>query len=104
VGIYLTLNPRVGCHDAQRNCISNVRPAGQPFPSAAYRLAWLVQQAFKLGSTGVALKDESDLTALAVSAPALQPASLMRLPMSPRLHPGSRPKQAEKGRCVNVAT
>jgi ethanolamine ammonia-lyase small subunit len=73
VGIYLTLNPRVGCHDAQRNCISNVRPAGQPFASAAHRLAWLVQQAFKLGSTGVTLKDESDLTALAVSAPALQP-------------------------------
>ena len=64
VGIYLTLNPKVGCHDAQRNCISNVRPVGQPFASAAHRLAWLVQQAFKLGSTGVTLKDESDLTAL----------------------------------------
>jgi ethanolamine ammonia-lyase small subunit len=73
VGIYLTLNPRLGCHDAQRNCISNVRPEGQPFASAAHRLAWLVHHAFKLGSTGVALKDESDLTALAVSAPALQP-------------------------------
>lgn len=64
VGIYLTLNPRLGCHDAQRNCISNVRPEGQPFASAAHRLAWLVHHAFKLGSTGVALKDESDLTAL----------------------------------------
>jgi hypothetical protein len=73
VGIYLTLNPKVGCHDAQRNCISNVRPEGQPFASAAYRLAWLVQQAFKLGSTGVTLKDESDLAALDASAPALEP-------------------------------
>jgi ethanolamine ammonia-lyase small subunit len=73
VGIYLTLNPKVGCHDAQRNCISNIRPEGQPFASAAYRLAWLVQQAFKLGSTGVTLKDESDLAALDASAPALEP-------------------------------
>lgn len=68
VGIYLTLNPGAGCHDAQRNCISNVRPEGQPFSSAAHRLAWLVHQAFKLVSTGVALKDESDLTALDASA------------------------------------
>lgn len=64
MGIYLTLNPRVGCHDAQRNCISNVRPAGQSFASAAHRLAWLVHEAFRLGRTGVTLKDESDFTAL----------------------------------------
>lgn len=67
VGIYLTLKPRVGCHDAQRNCISNVRPEGQDFATAARRLAWLVHKAFELGATGVGLKDESDAATLDVA-------------------------------------
>lgn len=64
VGIYLTLHPQVGCHDAQRNCISNVRPEGQDFATAARRFAWLVRQAHRLGTTGIHLKDESDLETL----------------------------------------
>lgn len=68
VGIYLTLHPQVGCHDAQRNCISNVRPEGQDFATAARRLAWLVRQAHRLGTTGIDLKDESDLETLAHAA------------------------------------
>ena len=67
VGIYLTHGPRIGLHDAQRNCISNVRPAGQPFADAAHRLAWLVAEARRLGQTGIGLKDHSSL-ALAGSA------------------------------------
>jgi ethanolamine ammonia-lyase small subunit len=59
VGIYLTHAPRIGCTDAQRNCISNVRPAGQTLAAAAHRLAWLVQEALRLGITGVGLKDHS---------------------------------------------
>lgn len=62
IGIYLTLNPRVGCSDAQRNCISNIRPAGQSLHSAAARFAWLVQEALRIGATGVALKDHSGVT------------------------------------------
>ncbi len=61
VGIYLTHNPRVGCSDAQRNCISNVRPAGQDPVTAARRLAWLVAEGRRLGLTGVGLKDHSGL-------------------------------------------
>lgn len=61
VGIYLTHAPRVGCSDAQRNCISNVRPAGQDPVTAARRLAWLVGEARRLGLTGVGLKDHSHL-------------------------------------------
>ena len=45
--------------DSQRNCISNVRPAGLDFPQAAHKLAWLLEQAFNRRLTGVALKDES---------------------------------------------
>ena len=61
VGIYLTHAPRVGCSDAQRNCISNVRPAGQDPVTAARRLAWLVAEGRRLGLTGVGLKDHSGL-------------------------------------------
>lgn len=61
VGIYLTHAPRVGCSDAQRNCISNVRPAGQDPVTAARRLAWLVAEGRRLGLTGVGLKDHSQL-------------------------------------------
>ncbi|MDM5126623.1 ethanolamine ammonia-lyase subunit EutC [Aeromonas salmonicida] len=59
LGLYLTWQPRVGCMDSQRNCISNVRPAGLDFPQAAHKLAWLLEQAFNRRLTGVALKDES---------------------------------------------
>ncbi|WP_084150876.1 ethanolamine ammonia-lyase subunit EutC [Azohydromonas australica] len=59
LGIYLTWAPRVGCVDAQRNCISNVRPQGLSYALAARRLAWLLREARARGTSGVALKDES---------------------------------------------
>ena len=68
VGIYLTISPRVGCTDAQRNCISNVRPAGQDLSTAAGRLAWLVHEGLRLGQTGVALKDHSGLPLVGTAA------------------------------------
>ncbi|MEO5660338.1 MAG: ethanolamine ammonia-lyase subunit EutC [Polaromonas sp.] len=73
VGIYLTHTPKVGNTDAQRNCISNIRPAGQDFASAARRLAWLVNEGRRLGVTGVTLKDHSGLASAleqAVAPPA----------------------------------
>jgi ethanolamine ammonia-lyase small subunit len=60
LGIYLTWAPRPGRSDAERNCISNVRPEGLPPAEAATRLAWLLQQARQRQLTGVALKDESE--------------------------------------------
>jgi ethanolamine ammonia-lyase small subunit len=59
LGIYLTLNPRIGRTDAERNCISNVRPAGLSHELAAFKLDWLLTQAFARGITGVNLKDGS---------------------------------------------
>ena len=72
VGIYLTHAPRVGCSDAQRNCISNVRPAGQDLDTAARRLAWLLGESRRLGLSGVGLKDHSGLplTGLPAGSPA----------------------------------
>lgn len=64
LGIYLTHAPKRGRHDAERNCISNVRPEGLACDTAAFKLAWLMREALRRGATGIALKDESDLAVL----------------------------------------
>ena len=61
LGIYLTYNPKLGLSDADRNCISNVRPEGLSYQVAAKKLVWLAKEAMRLKLTGVALKDESDV-------------------------------------------
>ena len=61
LGIYLTYQPKVGLSDADRNCISNVRPEGLQYSDAAKKLMWLAAEALRLQITGVALKDESDV-------------------------------------------
>jgi ethanolamine ammonia-lyase small subunit len=75
LGAYVTLGPRAGRTDAERNCVSNIRPAGLAYDEAADRIAWLVGAALKLGATGVPLKDDSALGAprLAAAAPAPLP-------------------------------
>ena len=60
LGLYLTHNPKIGRNDAERNCISNVRPEGLNYPAAAHKLVWLAQQAMRHQVTGIGLKDESD--------------------------------------------
>ncbi len=59
LGAYLTWQPRLGRRDAERNCISNIRPEGLPIVDAAARLLWLMMQARSMRLTGVGLKDES---------------------------------------------
>lgn len=61
LGIYLTYNPKLGLSDADRNCISNVRPEGLQYAAAAKKLVWLAKEAMRLKVTGVTLKDESDV-------------------------------------------
>lgn len=67
LGIYLTYDPRVGRTDAQRNCISNVRPEGLSYAQAADRLVFLLRGAVALGRSGVDLKDDS--VAIAATLP-----------------------------------
>jgi len=58
LGIYLTWQPRPGRLDAERNCISNIRPAGLPIPQAADKLLWLIEAMYRLRLTGIGLKDD----------------------------------------------
>lgn len=64
LGVYLTWKPERARIESERNCISNIRPEGLGYDAAAFKLAWLLEQAFLRRLTGVNLKDESDNPAL----------------------------------------
>lgn len=67
LGIYMTHAPFTGRSDADRNCISNIRPEGLSYDAAAFKLGWLIREALRRQLTGVGLKDESDLALAAPS-------------------------------------
>ncbi len=72
LGIYMTYAPCRGRSDAERNCLSNVRHQGLPYDEAAYKLLYLLDQARRVGASGVVIKDSSDWsasTSLPTSAP-----------------------------------
>lgn len=62
LGAYLTYRPVPGVTtDADRNCLSNIRPPlGLTYEVAAGKLALLMGRGRELGRTGVELKDEND--------------------------------------------
>lgn len=65
MGLYLTFAPRKGTPDSSRNCISNIHGnGGLLHQAAADKLVWLMQQAKRLGCTGIALKDDMPSTLL----------------------------------------
>lgn len=60
LGAYLTWQPRPDTSDAERNCLSNIRPGGLSVPEAAARLGALIAAAAEQGLTGVRLNGRLD--------------------------------------------
>lgn len=60
MGAYLTWRPHAGTTDADRNCISNIRPEGFDCGAAALKLVHLLRAMRHGRLSGVALKDDSD--------------------------------------------
>jgi ethanolamine ammonia-lyase small subunit len=64
MGAYLTFlptrRPTPQITDADRNCVSNIRPAGLRYPDAAFKLAHLLNAIRTRGLSGVALKDDAE--------------------------------------------
>lgn len=60
MGAYLTWRPAAQTTDAQRNCISNIRPEGIGYADAAFKLAHLLRSMRSQRRSGVQLKDDSD--------------------------------------------
>ena len=64
LGAYFVHDPKRGRTDAERNCVSNIRPAGLPISLAADTLHYLLTAASTKRISGVNLKDDRGLAAL----------------------------------------
>ncbi|EWY36486.1 ethanolamine ammonia-lyase small subunit [Skermanella stibiiresistens SB22] len=72
LGAYLTFRPRPNLQNADRNCVSNIRPDGLAIPLAARKLAFLLTEARRLKLSGVGLKDDFPAELLEPAAVALE--------------------------------
>jgi len=61
MGAYLTWHPSEQSTDADRNCISNIRPEGIGYADAAFKIAHLLNAMRRRQISGIQLKDDSDL-------------------------------------------
>lgn len=73
LGVYLTWNPVPGRTNAERNCLSNIRPPeGLSYALAAHKLVYLMTEARRRRLSGVNLKEDAP--------PLPEPAVLPALP------------------------
>jgi ethanolamine ammonia-lyase small subunit len=70
MGAYLTWQPGLHTTDANRNCISNIRPQGVDPSSAAFKVMHLLRAMRARRMSGVALKDESEHSLIGMGGPA----------------------------------
>jgi ethanolamine ammonia-lyase small subunit len=69
MGAYLTWSPKPGRTDADRNCISNIRPEGLPIGPACELLLLLMREARGRQLSGVALKPPAPEASLLPAGP-----------------------------------
>ena len=61
LGAYLTWNPLPGRSNAERNCVSNIRPEGLGYAAAAFKLLHLLRQSRSRKLSGLVLKEDAVL-------------------------------------------
>lgn len=62
LAVYLTYRPKAGRVDAERNCVSNIRPPhGLGYEEASTKVVFLIKQAISRKLSGVMLKEEASL-------------------------------------------
>ena len=78
LGAYLTWKPRADTAEADRNCVSNIRPEGVRYADAGRTIVHLLRAMRAGGVSGIALKDDSDrllLSAETTTTPTPRPRS-----------------------------
>lgn len=73
LGAYITFAPQPGVtSDAQRNCVSNIRPEGLPIGEAVRKIVAIAALARRMKQTGVTLKEDDALALFAHEAPRIE--------------------------------